>query len=60
MRFGGVWALHDFTLDVEEGEIHGFIGPNGSGKSTLFNLITGRYRPTTGSVMLDDRDLKGA
>jgi len=59
VRFGGVWALHDFTLDVTEGEVHGFIGPNGSGKSTLFNLITGRYRPTTGSVMLAGRDLKG-
>jgi branched-chain amino acid transport system ATP-binding protein len=59
VRFGGVWALHDFTLGVKEGEIHGFIGPNGSGKSTLFNLITGRYRPTTGSVSFDGRDLKG-
>jgi ABC-type uncharacterized transport system ATPase subunit len=59
VRFGGIWALHDFTLAVEEGEVHGFIGPNGSGKSTLFNLITGRYRPTTGSVYFDGRDLKG-
>lgn len=59
VRFGGVWALHDFTLGVEEGEIHGFIGPNGSGKSTLFNLITGRYKPTTGSVTFAGRELKG-
>jgi len=59
VRFGGVWALHDFTLDVNEGEVHGFIGPNGSGKSTLFNLITGRYRPTTGSVGLEGKNLKG-
>jgi urea ABC transporter ATP-binding protein UrtD len=59
VRFGGVWALHDFDLQVEEGEIHGFIGPNGSGKSTLFNLITGRYKPTTGDVRFRGRSLKG-
>lgn len=59
VRFGGVWALRDFDLQVEEGEIHGFIGPNGSGKSTLFNLITGRYRPTSGDVRFKGRSLKG-
>jgi urea ABC transporter ATP-binding protein UrtD len=59
VRFGGVWALHDFNLKIEEGEIHGFIGPNGSGKSTLFNLIDGRYKPTTGQVTYGGRSLKG-
>jgi len=59
VRWGGIWGLHDFDLDVEEGEIHGFIGPNGSGKSTLFNLIIGRYKPTTGRVVFDGRDLAG-
>ena len=58
VRFGGVWALHDFNLQVEEGEIHGFIGPNGSGKSTLFNLITGRFRPSTGKVLFNGQDLR--
>ncbi len=58
VRFGGVWALHDLTLQIREGEVHGFIGPNGSGKSTLFNLITGRYRPTTGTVSFSGRDLR--
>lgn len=59
VRWGGIWGLHDFDLDIEHGEIHGFIGPNGSGKSTLFNLIIGRYRPTTGSVVFEGRDLAG-
>jgi urea transport system ATP-binding protein len=58
VRFGGVWALHDLNLQVEEGEIHGFIGPNGSGKSTLFNAITGRHRPTTGKVLFKGENLK--
>ena len=58
IRFGGVWALHDFSLQIDEGEIHGFIGPNGSGKSTLFSLITGRYKPTTGDVRFEGRSLR--
>jgi len=59
VRWGGIWGLHDFDLEIESGEIHGFIGPNGSGKSTLFNLIIGRYKPTTGHVKFDGRDLAG-
>lgn len=58
VRFGGVWALRDFDLSIEEGEIHGFIGPNGSGKSTLFGLITGRHKPTTGEILFRGRSLK--
>jgi ABC-type uncharacterized transport system ATPase subunit len=59
VRFGGVVALHDFSVSVEEGEVHGFIGPNGSGKSTLFNLIIGRYRPRTGIVRFEGKPLEG-
>lgn len=59
VRFGGVWAVHDFNLQIEEGEIHGFIGPNGAGKSVLFSLINGRNKPTTGSVYFNGRNLKG-
>lgn len=58
VRFGGVVALHDFSVGIDEGEIHGFIGPNGSGKSTLFNLIIGRYKPRTGKVLFQGRSLQ--
>ena len=43
--FGGVQALQDVDVHIEEGAIHGLIGPNGSGKSTFFNVISGVYRP---------------
>ncbi len=55
--FGGVRAVDGIDLTIHEGEIFGLIGPNGSGKSTTINLITGLYTPTTGTVMLDGRDL---
>jgi branched-chain amino acid transport system ATP-binding protein len=50
MRFGGLHALGGVSFDVERGEIVGLIGPNGSGKTTLMNVISGVYRPTSGSV----------
>ncbi|MEC9173026.1 MAG: ABC transporter ATP-binding protein, partial [SAR324 cluster bacterium] len=52
--FGGVQALQDVDVHIEEGSIHGLIGPNGSGKSTFFNVISGVYRPDTGSSVLFD------
>src|ERR1700737_1267978 len=55
--FGGLMAVRTVDLAVERGEILGLIGPNGAGKTTLFNLITGVYRPTAGSVFLDDVDI---
>ncbi len=57
--FGGVVAVDDVTLEVREGEILGVIGPNGAGKTTLFNLITGIYKPDSGTVTYRDDDLTG-
>ena len=48
--FGGLCALTDFNLDLRQGELMGIIGPNGAGKTTVFNLITGVYRATEGSI----------
>ena len=58
--FGGLKAVSDVTLDVEEHEIHCLIGPNGAGKSTLFKLIIGTYEPSGGRVMFLDRDITAA
>jgi branched-chain amino acid transport system ATP-binding protein len=52
MQFGGVVAVSDLSLDVNEGEIVALIGPNGAGKTTAFNVITGVYAPTNGRVVL--------
>lgn len=52
-RFGGIVAVNDLTMHVEDGEILGLIGPNGSGKTVTINLCTGVYPPTSGAVMLD-------
>ena len=55
--FKGLTALHDIDLSVDEGTITGLIGPNGAGKTTLFNLISGEFPPTKGTVMFDDQDI---
>src|SRR5215467_8473931 len=55
--FGGLMAVRRVDLRVNEGEILGLIGPNGAGKTTLFNLITGMYRPTGGTVHLLGQDI---
>jgi branched-chain amino acid transport system ATP-binding protein len=55
--FAGVEALHDVTLELRQGEVVGLIGPNGAGKSTLVNILSGFDRPTSGRVLLGDRDV---
>jgi ABC-type branched-subunit amino acid transport system ATPase component len=57
--FGGLKALDDCTLSVEQGSITALIGPNGSGKTTLFNLITGFLQPTAGHVLFEGREITG-
>ncbi|WP_082151629.1 ATP-binding cassette domain-containing protein [Caenimonas sp. SL110] len=59
MRFGGLTALEKVSLEIKAGHITALVGPNGSGKSTLVNVISGIYRPTEGSVVLDGRDVTG-
>jgi branched-chain amino acid transport system ATP-binding protein len=49
-NFGGLTAVKDFDINVEEGEIRGLIGPNGSGKTTFFNVISGYYKPSSGEI----------
>lgn len=56
-RFGGLDAVKNIDLDVEAGKVTAVIGPNGAGKSTLFNLIHGFYRPTSGTVALNGREI---
>jgi branched-chain amino acid transport system ATP-binding protein len=58
-RFGGLCAVNDFCLTVRTGELVGLIGPNGAGKTTAFNVITGVYTPSSGSVMLNRKRIDG-
>ena len=57
--FGGLQAITDLSLQVNEGEIVSIIGPNGAGKTTLFNLVTGVYKPDTGSISFQGRPIHG-
>ena len=59
ISFGGLKAVQGFSLALPQGELHGLIGPNGAGKTTVFNLVTGVYRPDSGSMRLDGRELIG-
>lgn len=58
-NFGGVHAVDDFSLLVMPGTIHGLIGPNGAGKTTIFNVITGLYKPSSGSILFKGEELVG-
>jgi branched-chain amino acid transport system ATP-binding protein len=57
--FGGLRAVYDFNLNLEEGELVGLIGPNGAGKTTIFNLVTGAYKPSEGQVQFNGNNLVG-
>jgi branched-chain amino acid transport system ATP-binding protein len=57
--FGGLKAVNNFSLSLDEGEIVGLIGPNGAGKTTIFNLITGLYKPTSGTIHFCGEDITG-
>src|SRR6202048_5089764 len=58
-RFGGFKAVNDVSFKVDQGEILGLIGPNGSGKSTIFNMLSGTFAPTSGSMKFDGAEISG-
>lgn len=60
MQFGGLKAVSDLNVIVENKEIIGLIGPNGAGKTTAFNMITGVYKPTVGQIFFKDQNITGA
>jgi branched-chain amino acid transport system ATP-binding protein len=59
IRFGGLVAVADFNATLEGGEVLGLIGPNGAGKTTVFNMVSGFYRPTTGTITFADKVVNG-
>ena len=59
IAFGGLKAVSDFSLRIRRHELYGLIGPNGAGKTTIFNLLTGVYKPDTGSILLDGKNIAG-
>lgn len=59
IQFGGLRAVDDVNLEIRKGELYGLIGPNGAGKTTFFNLITGVYKPTSGRIFHNGREITG-
>ena len=59
ISFGGLRAVDELSMKIEEGGLVGLIGPNGAGKTTVFNMLTGVYRPTDGGIRLDGQNLIG-
>jgi branched-chain amino acid transport system ATP-binding protein len=59
ISFGGLRAVDGFTINIEKGQLYGLIGPNGAGKTTVFNMLTGVYVPSDGSIVLDGVDITG-
>ena len=59
IAFGGLQAVDKVDLTVEEGALCGLIGPNGAGKTTVFNMLTGVYKPTAGTILLDGENITG-
>ena len=59
IKFGGLIAVNEVTVEVPQGSIFGLIGPNGAGKTTLFNIISGVYAPTSGKVIFNGKEIQG-
>jgi len=59
IQFGGLRAVNDFSLEMNQGDLCAIIGPNGAGKTTVFNMLTGVYQPTEGTVYINDKSMKG-
>ena len=59
ISFGGLRAVDSVSISIEKGELYGLIGPNGAGKTTIFNLLTGVYKPDTGVIELDGKNITG-
>lgn len=59
IQFGGLRAVDDVNLEVKKGELYGLIGPNGAGKTTFFNLLTGVYKPTSGRIFHNGKNITG-
>ena len=59
ISFGGLRAVNAFEIHIEKGELYGLIGPNGAGKTTVFNMLTGVYKPTDGTITLDGTNITG-
>ena len=60
LRFGGISVLENVSFDVDPGLIFGLVGPNGAGKTSLFNCISGHYKPSSGSILIDDEEVIGS
>ncbi|HCX65327.1 MAG TPA: ABC transporter ATP-binding protein, partial [Eubacteriaceae bacterium] len=59
IKFGGLTAVDNFEMAIEKNELVGLIGPNGAGKTTIFNMLTGVYQPTKGSIEIDGSNVVG-
>lgn len=57
IKFGGLVALNDFNMTIEQNGIYGIIGPNGAGKTTVFNTMTGVYKPNSGSILMNGKEI---
>jgi branched-chain amino acid transport system ATP-binding protein len=60
IKFGGLTAVSGFQLEMGENDLYGLIGPNGAGKTTIFNMLTGVYQPTTGTITMDGSLINGS
>ena len=60
LRFGGIKVLEEVSFEVEPGAIFGLVGPNGAGKTSLFNCISGHYKPSSGSIRINETEVQGS